>query len=255
MPQNNLTGAVALVTGASSGIGAATARALAQQGATVALVARRRDRLEAVASEIGEQGGSARAIEADISGTGGAEAAVRQAFEEFGRLDILVNNAGIMLLGPAVQTPVGDWDRMLSLNVAALVHVTHAALPHLIDAATTSPRGVADIVNISSTAGRVARPGSSVYNLTKFGLTGFAEALRQEVLAQHVRVSIVEPGTVDTELVDHLSGDVRAAAQRQIEGIEALRADDIADAVSYIVTRERRVAVNEMLIRAGDQTW
>lgn len=250
-----MAGTVALVTGASSGIGAATARALAHDGAAVALVARRRDRLDELVAEIVGQGGSARAIEADITETGRAEAAVSEAFGEFGRLDILVNNAGIMLLGPAVQAPVGDWDRMISLNVTALVHVTHAALPHLIDAAATSPRGVADIVNISSTAGRVARPASSVYNLTKFGLTGFAEALRQEMLAQHVRVSIIEPGTVDTELVDHLDDAVRDAAQRQIEGIETLQAADIADAVSYIVTRERRVAVNEMLIRAGDQTW
>jgi NADP-dependent 3-hydroxy acid dehydrogenase YdfG len=253
--QNSLAGAVALVTGASSGIGAATARALAQDGAAVALVARRRDRLDELAAEIVERGGSARAIEADITDTARAEAAVQEAAGEFGRLDILVNNAGIMLLGPAVQTAVSDWDRMISLNVTALIHVTHAALPHLIDAAATSPRGVADIVNISSTAGRVARPGSSVYNLTKFGLTGFAESLRQELLAQRVRVSIIEPGTVDTELIDHLADAVRDAAERQIEGIEALRAGDIADAVSYIVTRERRVAVNEILIRAGDQTW
>jgi NADP-dependent 3-hydroxy acid dehydrogenase YdfG len=255
VPPDSLAGAVALVTGASSGIGAATARVLAQEGAAVALVARRRGRLEELAAEIVDRGGRARAVEADITHAERAQAAVQEAVDGFGRLDILVNNAGIMLLGPAVQTAVSDWDRMISLNVAALIHVTHAALPHLIDAAATSPRGVADIVNISSTAGRVARPASSVYNLTKFGLTGFAESLRQELLAQHVRVSIIEPGTVDTELTDHLGGAVREAAQRQIEGIEALRADDIADAVSYIVTRERRVAVNEMLIRAGDQTW
>ncbi len=255
MPESTLTGAVALVTGASSGIGAATARRLAGEGAAVALIARRRDRLDELVAEIVGAGGRARAVEADITDTGRAEGAVQEAAEAFGRLDVLVNNAGIMLLGPAVQAPVSDWDRMISLNVTALVHVTHAALPHLIDAAATSPRGVADIVNISSTAGRVARPASSVYNLTKFGLTGFAEALRQEVLRQHVRVAIIEPGTVDTELVDHLSDAVRDAAARQIEGIEALRAADIADAVSYIVTRERRVAVNELLIRAGEQTW
>ena len=215
MTQNSLAGAVAVVTGASSGIGAATARALAREGAAVALVARRRDRLDELAAEIGERGGRARVIEADITDPARAEAAVQEASEAFGRLDILVNNAGIMLLGPALQTPVSDWDRMISLNVAALVHVTHAALPHLIEAAATSPRGVADIVNISSTAGRVARPASSVYNLTKFGLTGFAESLRQELLAQHVRVSIIEPGTVDTELVTHLTDAVRDAAQRQ----------------------------------------
>ena len=144
---------------------------------------------------------------------------------------------------------------MVSLNVAALLRVTHAAVPYLIDAAATSPRQVADLVNVSSTAGRVARPGSSVYNLTKFGLNGFTESLRQELLSEHVRVSVVEPGTVDTELVNHLGDEIRDAARRQVAEIEALRAEDIADVISYIVTRERRVAVNEMLVRAGDQTW
>ena len=175
--------------------------------------------------------------------------------DRFGRLDVLVNNAGIMLLGTALQAAVEEWDRMVALNVAALLHVTHAAVPYLIDAASTSPRQVADMVNVSSTAGRVARPGSSGYNLTKFGLTGFTESLRQELLGERVRVSVVEPGTVDTELVDHLGDAVRDAARRQVGGIEPLRPDDIADAIGYIVTRDRRVAVNEMLVRAGDQTW
>lgn len=255
MTAHSLAGAVALVTGASSGIGAATARRLAREGASVALLARRRDRLDEVVVEIRDRGGRARAVAVDITQAGSAAEAVNEVVDGLGRLDVLVNNAGIMLLGNAVHTPVSDWDRMIELNVGALVHVTHAALPHLIKAASSPPRRVADIVNISSTAGRVARPGSSVYNLTKFGLTGFAESLRQELLGERVRVSIVEPGTVDTELVDHLGDEVRGAARRQIEGIEALAADDIADAVSYIVTRERRVAVNEMLIRAGEQTW
>jgi NADP-dependent 3-hydroxy acid dehydrogenase YdfG len=114
---------------------------------------------------------------------------------------------------------------------------------------------VADVVSISSTAGRVARPGSTVYNLTKFGVNAFSESLRQEMIAHRVRVGVVEPGTVDTELVDHVRGDVREAARQQVAGIEPLRAEDIADAVAYMVTRDRRVAVNEMLVRAGDQTW
>jgi len=250
-----LDGAVALVTGASSGIGAATARRLAREGATVALVARRRDRLEQVALSLGDQGGAGIPIEADITDPEKGEEVVQHVLDRLGRLDILVNNAGIMLLNTALHTTVEEWDRMISLNVAALLHLTHAAIPYLIDAAATSPRQVADLVNVSSTAGRVARPGSSVYNLTKFGLQGFTESLRQELLGEHVRVSVVEPGTVDTELVDHLGDATRDAARRQVSGIEALRADDIADAIAYIVTRERRVAVNEMLVRAGDQTW
>jgi NADP-dependent 3-hydroxy acid dehydrogenase YdfG len=250
-----LTGTAALVTGSSSGIGAATARRLAAEGAAVALVARRRDRLDDLAATITAAGGTAYVIEADVTESGQAVELVRNAVERFGRLDTLVNNAGIMLLGPALRTTTDDWDRMVALNVDALLHVTHAALPHLVGAAATSPRRVADIVNVSSTAGRVARPGSSVYNLTKFGLNAFSESLRQELLAQHVRVAVVEPGTVDTELVDHVSDDIRAATRKQLEQIEALRPDDIADSIAYIVTRDRRVAVNEMLVRAGDQTW
>ncbi|MFR0359410.1 SDR family NAD(P)-dependent oxidoreductase [Streptomyces sediminimaris] len=180
---------------------------------------------------------------------------MQNTLERFERLDALVNNAGIMLLGMALHATVEEWDRMVSLNVSALLHVTHAAVPYLIDAAVTSRRQVADIVNVSSTAGRVARPGSSVYNPTKFGLNGFTEALRQELLAERVRVGVVEPGTVQTELTNHLGDAVRDAALRQVSAIEPLRAQDVADAVGYIVTRERRVAVNEMLLRAGDQTW
>ncbi|MEV4180642.1 SDR family NAD(P)-dependent oxidoreductase [Streptosporangium canum] len=250
-----LDGAVALVTGASSGIGAATARRLAREGAAVALVARRRNRLDQVASDIAKLGGEAAALEADITEPERADDMVQDTLERFGRLDILVNNAGIMLLNSALHTTVEEWDRMISLNVAALLHLTHAAIPHLIYAASTSPRQVADLVNVGSTAGRTARPGSSVYGLTKFGLNAFTESLRQELLSERVRVSVVEPGTVDTELVNHLSDTTRDAARRQIDGIEALRPEDIADAISYIVTRERRVAVNEIVVRAGDQTW
>ncbi|MEQ4722529.1 SDR family NAD(P)-dependent oxidoreductase [Nonomuraea sp. B19D2] len=255
MYERPLDGAVALVTGASSGIGAATARRLAREGAAVALVARRRNRLDQVARDIAKLGGEAVAFEADITEPERADDVVQDTLDRFGRLDILVNNAGIMLLNSALHTTIEEWDRMISLNVAALLHVTHAAIPHLIYAASTSPRQVADLVNVSSTAGRVARPGSSVYGLTKSGLNAFAESLRQELVSERVRVSVVEPGTVDTELVNHLSDTTRDTARRQIDGIEALRPEDIADAISYVVTRERRVAVNEMLVRAGDQTW
>ena len=247
-----LAGAVALVTGAGSGIGAATARRLAREGAAVAVVARRRGRLDQVAADIAGLGGHAIALETDITVPDNAHDTVQDTIERFGRLDVLVNNAGIMLLNSALHTTLDEWDRMISLNVRALLHVTHAALPYLIDAAVTSPRQVADLVNVSSTAGRVARPSSSVYTLTKFGLNGFAESLRQELLTEHVRVSVIEPGTVDTELVDHLGDVTRQAARRHVDRIEALRADDIADAIGYVVTRERRVAINELLVRAGD---
>ena len=195
---------VALITGSSSGIGAATARRLAAEGAAVALVARRRDRLEELAAAIGGEGGTALVIEADVTSEEQAADAVERAVAGLGRLDIVVNNAGIMLLGPALDTPVAEWDQMVAVNVQGMLYLTHAALPHLVRAARDSPRQVADVVSISSTAGRVARPGSSVYNLTKFGVVAFSEALRQELISQRVRVSVVEPGTVDTELTTHL---------------------------------------------------
>jgi NADP-dependent 3-hydroxy acid dehydrogenase YdfG len=250
-----LKGTVALVTGSSSGIGAATARRLAAEGAAVALVARRRDRLDDLAAAISSGGGTALAVSADVTSQQQALAAVEQTVAELGRLDTVVNNAGVMLLGPALDTPAAEWDQMVAVNTQGLLYVTHAALPHLVRAAEDSPRRVADLVNVSSTAGRVARPGSSVYNLTKFGVTAFSEALRQEMLGRRVRVSVVEPGTVDTELVSHLREDIRQAAQSQTESIEPLRPEDIADAIAYIITRDRRVAVNEILVRAAEQTW
>src|ERR1700742_4495028 len=240
-----LSGTVALVTGASSGIGEATAKRLAADGATVAVAARRLDRLGRLAQGIRRPGGKSLAIESDITDRAAAEALVERTVSELGRLDTVVNNAGVMLLGPALGAPAEDWDTMIELNVQAHLYVTRAGLP----------RRVADVVMISSTAGRVARPGAGVYALTKFGVAAFAESLRQELISQHVRVSVVEPGTVDTELVSHNRDEVRAAAERQTAEIEPLHPDDIADAVAYIVTRDRRVAVNEVLVRAAEQTW
>ncbi|MGW2092306.1 SDR family NAD(P)-dependent oxidoreductase [Promicromonospora sukumoe] len=250
-----LDGTVALVTGASSGIGEATARALARQGAAVALVARRRDRLEAVAESIRSDGGTALEIEADITDGAAAQDAVERTVEALGRLDTLVNNAGLMLIGPFAQAPADEWDRMLAINVQGLLRITQAAQPHLVRAAEDTPRQVADIVNISSTAGRVANAGNAVYSLTKFGVVAFTEALRKELLPQRVRVSVVEPGTVDTELGTHVRAELQEAIARQTAGLEKLLPEDIADAITYIVTRDRRVAVNEMLVRAGAQTW
>ncbi len=255
-----LSGTVALVTGASSGIGEATARALAARGATVALVARRRDRLEELAERIGhggdsggDGGGQALVIEADVSEREQAQEAVERTVSELGRLDTLVNNAGVMLLGPAVDAPLEEWERMLSVNVAGLLYCAHAAVPHLLSAAADGTRRVADMVNISSVAGRVARSGSGVYNLTKHGVGAFSESLRQEVTGRHVRVSLVEPGAVDTELPSHNRQEVQESIVKRFGNLERLEAQDIADAIAYIVTRPRHVAVNEVLIRPTEQ--
>ena len=246
---------VALVTGASSGIGEATALALAAEGATVALVARRRDRLDDLKQRIESAGGTALAVEADVSDQKQAAAAVETVVAELGRLDTLVNNAGLMRMGPIAEADPADWDSMLEVNVQGLLYVTRAALPHLIQGATTSPRGVTDVVNVSSTAGRVARPGTAVYSLTKFGVGAFSEGLRQEVLGQRVRVGLVEPGIVETEITHHLPERDRAAMAERNGGVVNLLPEDIADAVTYVVTRDRRVAVNEILVRSAEQTW
>ena len=248
----SLSGTVALVTGASSGIGEATAVALAERGASVALVARRRDKLEALAERIGG-GGKTLVIEADVSDQAQAQAAVETAVGELGRLDTLVNNAGVMLLGPIVGAPLEEWQRMVTLNVLGLLYCTHAALPHLLAAAEGDPRSVADVVNVSSTAGRVARLNSGVYNATKFGVVAFSESLRQEVTARHVRVSIIEPGATATELASHNRPVVLEEMAKNFGGIELMASEDIADAITYVVTRPRHVAVNEMLIRPTEQ--
>jgi len=245
-----LDGTVALVTGASSGIGEATAVALAAEGARVALVARRRDRLEALAERLG---GDAIVIEADVTDAEQARAAVARVVEVAGRLDIVINNAGVMLLGTAVDAPYEEWERMVAVNVDGVLAVTHAALPHLLEAAETADRRVSDVVTISSTAGRIARAGSGVYNLTKFGVGAFSEALRQEVTQRHVRVGLVEPGATVSELRDHLRPELREAQAKRFETMEPLQATDIAEAVVYMVTRDRRQAVNEMLIRPTEQ--
>jgi NADP-dependent 3-hydroxy acid dehydrogenase YdfG len=246
-----LEGTVALVTGASSGIGAATAAVLAGRGAAVAVAARRRDRLEELAAGIRGQGGTALVLECDITNQEQAAAAVERTAAELGRLDTLVNNAGVMLLGPAAGAPLAEWQQMVELNVLGLLYCAHAALPHLRHAAADGPRQVADMVNISSVAGRFARNGNGVYALTKFGVGAFSESLRQELGGQYVRVSLVEPGATATELASHNRPEVLESIRSQFG--QRMEAADIADAISYIVTRPRHIAVNEMLIRPTEQ--
>jgi NADP-dependent 3-hydroxy acid dehydrogenase YdfG len=250
---STLEGTVALVTGASSGIGEATAVALAREGAAVALVARRADRLRSLAERLERAGGRALVIEADVGERAAAEAAVARTVEELGRLDTVVNNAGVMLLGPIEDAPVEEWERMLSVNVAGLLYCARAAVPHLLRAAAGGPRQVADLVNISSVAGRVARRGSGVYNLTKHGVGAFSESLRQEMTTRHLRVSLVEPGAVETELSSHNRPEVLEGIRQRFADVERLQAPDIADAILYVVTRPRHIAINEILIRPTEQ--
>jgi NADP-dependent 3-hydroxy acid dehydrogenase YdfG len=236
----------AIVTGASSGIGEATARALAEQGATVAVAARRKDRLDALAAEIGGL-----PIEADVTDREQAVAAVERTAQELGRLDIVINNAGVMLLGPIVDAPVEEWDRMVALNLQGLLYVAHAALPHLLSAAEREPRQVADLVNVSSVAGRRVGAGGGIYQMTKHGVGVFSEALRQEITSRYVRSSLIEPGATESELVTHVREEVRNQLTANVA--QNLRAEDIADAIVYIVTRPRHMAINEILVRPTEQ--
>ncbi|MEU3984272.1 SDR family NAD(P)-dependent oxidoreductase [Streptomyces sp. NPDC026672] len=247
-----LLSTVALVTGASSGIGRATALRLASQGATVVPVARRQDRIDALAKEIAEQGGDALPLAADLTHADAAAGVVAEVVEQLGRLDTLVNAAGVMLTGDSARAPLDEWQRMVDVNVKGLLYVTKAALPHLVTAAT-GPRQVADVVNISSIAGRFVIPHAAVYNATKFGVTAATEAWRQEYARRNVRFSVVEPGLVDTELIGHQQAAVQERMRARFADVEQLHADDIAEAVAYIVTGPRRRAVAEIVIRPTDQ--
>ncbi len=247
-----LKGTVALVTGASSGIGEATAVALAREGAAVAIAARRRNRLEALAERIGGDV-PVLVLETDVTDEAQARDAVDRTVRELGRLDILVNNAGVMLLGPIVDAPVEEWRRMVELNLLGLHYCTHAALPHLLRAAEMEPRRVADLINVSSVAGRIARQGNGVYSATKFGVVAFSESLRQEVTRRHVRVSVVEPGAVVTELATHNRPEIIEGMRATFGETEMMEAEDIAETILFAVTRPRRVVLNEILVRPTEQ--
>ena len=250
---DRLDGTVALVTGASSGIGVTTAVELARHGAAVALAARRADRLGELAARIRTEGGTATVIPADVSDEDQARQLVERTVTELGRLDTLINNAGLMLLGPVLGAPVDEWRRMVDVNLLGLMYCAHAALPHLLSAAKDSPREVADMVNVSSVAGRIARNGSAAYNATKFGVGAFSEGLRQEVAARHVRISVVEPGVTETELAGHNRPDVLDQMNRRFGDIRRLQAVDIAEAIGFIVTRPQHVIINELMVRPTEQ--
>jgi NADP-dependent 3-hydroxy acid dehydrogenase YdfG len=240
-----LEGRVAAVTGASSGIGAATAVELARAGAAVAVGARRKERLDSLVERIESDGGHAQAFELDVTDEAQARGFVESANSQLGGLDILVNNAGVMLLGPVEDADTDEWRRMVDVNVLGLLYCTHAALPLM------RAKGRGDVVNVSSVAGRRAGAGAAVYNLTKFGVTGFSEALRQEVFHHGIRVICVEPGMVDTELQGHNTHPaVRQSMARSAERIgKPLTAEDIARTIAWAVEQPAHVGLNELLVR------
>jgi clavulanate-9-aldehyde reducatase len=244
-----LDGKVAAITGGSSGIGEATAVALAGAGAAVAIGARREDRLASLAERIEGSGGRALALPVDVADEDSARSFVTEAHSQLGGLDILVNNAGVMLLGPVEGAPTEQWRTMVNVNLLGLLYCTHAALPLMREA------GGGHIVNLSSVAGRSANAGSAVYNLTKFGVGAFSEALRQEISGAGIRTTIIEPGFVDTELQGHNEHPaVREGIEKMRESMpEVLQAEDIAAGILYAVSQPQRVDVNEVLIRPTGQ--
>ncbi len=243
-----LAGKVALVTGASSGMGEATALALAGAGAAVAIGARRKDRLDALAARLRDDGASVLQLDLDVTDEQACADAVARTRSELGGLDVLVNNAGVMLLGTIVGADTEDWRRMLSTNVLGVLYMTHAAIDGMVE------QGSGDIVNMSSVAGRTARKGAGVYNASKWAVNAFSESLRQEVTGRGVRISLVEPGAVATELRDHITQpEAKAAADQMTASMRALTSEDVARAVVYLVTQPPHVAVNEVLVRPTDQ--
>ncbi len=248
MTNPKLQDKVAIVTGASSGIGEATALALAGEGAKVAIAARRKERLHHLADRIHRQGGQALVLPTDMTN----EIQIRQMVEttekEWGRVDILVNNAGIMLLGPLVGADTSEWRRMVDLNLMGLMYATHAVLPLM------KAQGGGHIVNISSVAGRTVQANVGVYNVTKWGVNVFSEALRQEVSKDKIRVTMIEPGAVATELGEHITNpDIKQRLETWVAGMTPLASEDIAAAIAYAVTQPPHVNVNEILIRPTEQ--
>jgi NADP-dependent 3-hydroxy acid dehydrogenase YdfG len=243
MTTESIAGRVAVITGASSGIGEATARTLAADGHRVALLARRSDRVQALADELG---GGAIAVAADVTDRASLVAAAERVRDELGGADILVNSAGVMLLGPFTSEQRAEQRRMVEVNLLGAMTVTEVFLDQLLD-------GGGDLVNISSVAARVAHTGGAAYHASKWGLNGWSEALRQE-LQPGVRVIVVEPGAVATELTDHITHAQTKEGVERFYETTAITADDIAQVIAFAVSRPRNVSLNEILIRPTAQS-
>ena len=243
-----LDGKVAVITGASSGIGEATAEALAAEGASVVVAARREERLSELVERINTNGGKALAVSADVTDEAQAHELIRKTKVEFGRVDILVNNAGVMQLSAVEKGLSDEWRRMFDVNVLGLLYATDAAV------AVMKEQGSGHLVNVSSVAGRRSRATTGVYSGTKFAVNAISEALRQELLEDSIRVTIVEPGAVATELATHITDEDAKENLSGLLSLDILQAEDIASAIAYCVTQPERVSVNEILIRPTQQT-
>jgi NADP-dependent 3-hydroxy acid dehydrogenase YdfG len=247
---DNVKAKVILITGASSGIGEATARLLVENGAVVAMAARRVEKLNAIANDLKSSSGAAAVFEADISKEKVCQQLVKDVETKLGSIDVLINNAGVMLLGPVLGAPIEEWKNMIEVNVLGLMYMTHAALPGMVKNKS------GHIINISSVAGRTARANSAVYNASKWAVNAFTEALRHELVPQHtnIRTTLIEPGAVVTELISHNRKEIQEATNERFAALrKRLDAEDIARAICYAISQPEHVNVNEILIRPTDQ--
>ncbi len=242
-----LDGKVAVITGASSGIGEATAEALAAEGASVVVAARREDRLSDLVERINGNGGKALPVECDVTDEEQAHSLIQKAKDEYGQVDILVNNAGVMQLSKVEKGLSDEWRRMFDVNVLGLLYATDAAVQVM------KEQGSGHLVNISSVAGRKSRATTGVYSGTKFAVNAISEALREELLEDNIRVTMVEPGAVETELATHITDEEAQEALSGLLKLDILQPEDIANAIAYAVTQPERVSVNEVLIRPTQQ--
>lgn len=239
---------VVIITGASSGIGEATAEALAEEGATVVVAARREERLSELVERLNGGGGKALAVECDVTDEEQAHALIQRAKDEFGQVDILVNNAGVMQLSKIEKGLSDEWRTMFDVNVMGLLYTTDAAVQVM------KEQGSGHLVNVSSVAGRKSGPLRGAYSGTKFAVNAISEALRQELIEDNIRVTVVEPGAVETELPDHITDEEAREGIQSVYGLDdILQAEDIANAIAYCVSQPERVSVNEILIRPTQQ--
>jgi NADP-dependent 3-hydroxy acid dehydrogenase YdfG len=243
-----LDGKIVVITGASSGIGEATAETLAEEGATVVVAARREERLSELVERLNGDGGKALAVECDVTDEEQAHALIQRAKDEFGQVDILVNNAGVMQLSKIEKGLSDEWRTMFDVNVMGLLYTTDAAVQVM------KEQGSGHLVNVSSVAGRKSGPLRGAYSGTKFAVNAISEALRQELIEDNIRVTVVEPGAVETELPDHITDEEAREGIQSVYGLDdILQAEDIANAIAYCVSQPERVSVNEILIRPTQQ--
>jgi NADP-dependent 3-hydroxy acid dehydrogenase YdfG len=240
---SELTGKVVAITGASSGIGTATARTLARAGAAVALGARREARLEELVAQIRADGGTASHSVMDITDEGQARAFIESTHAEHGRLDALINNAGVMHLGQIENAPMDEWRRMVDVNIMGVLYCTHAALPLMLE------QGHGDIVMMSSVGGRVTPPLSGVYCLTKFGIGAFADVLRKETVGRGIRIVVIEPGRVESELRNHVRQEVLDELGPGFLTVDSLAAENIGETVRFALAQPPHVSFSEILVR------